>query len=326
MFEEELGAQDVPSDEAYLQGVRSANVYIGLFGTRYGARTRRGFSATEEEYREAENRGLRLCIFVNSDGGQVDGAQRDLIDGARNLLTTSAWVDPADLGRRVTRRLADLAAEDLAPWVRLGDTVFRATQIKNFGDSISVEAEIQNPRIITRLNEIRDGRMSNLRFTSSDESRPVQLKELTSSMTSNIGRSVALTLLAGQPEQSMRFGSVQTNGVTYSQEDMTKLSIADGLFGTTTSPKTWGGAGETVDLLEPLRGQGFVDAVVRPVARLLITERLLSRGDASHVDAFALGPSRNDVRTLRLTWTPVRTYTNSPMPDSVTVEGQLVGL
>jgi len=326
MFEEELGAQDVNSYDAYLDGVRSSGIYVGLFGARYGARTARGYSATEEEFREAERLGLRLCVFTNSGGQEVDGAQRDLIDGARNLLTTAPWSDPADLGRRVARRLGDLAAQELSPWVRLGDTVFRATKITSDGQTIRVEADIQNPRIIARLNEIRDGRASDLRFTSPDESRPVQVRDLSSSMTSTVSRAVTLTLAVGQQNQGMSMGgSLSTGGVTYTAQDLIRLSMSDALFGTSSAPSSaWGSV--VNDPLEPLRGKGVIDSVVRPVARLLITEALLQRGDVSHVDSFALGPARNGVRRARLTWSPARQYTNVPAAAPVSIEGVISGL
>jgi hypothetical protein len=325
MFEEELGAQDISAADAYLGGVRSSTVYVGIFGARYGARTSRGYSATEEEFREAERLGLRLCIFANTAGAEVDGAQRDLIDGARNMLTTSQWTDPADLARRLLRRLADLAAEELAPWVRLGDTVFRASKVSVDGDTITVEAVVQNPRITARLNDMRNGRASDLRFTSPDDSRTVQLNELRTSMTSTASRTVTLILVAGKHEQPMTMGTTHVNGVSYTQQDLARLAMSDALFGTNDYPTQWG-MGSTSDPLEPIRRKGLIDQVVRPVTRLLIVDMLLRRGDASHIDSFQLGPDRSGKRTLRLSWTPPRLYTNDPTPASVSIEGIVAGL
>jgi len=80
MFEDDLGAQDVPADRAYLAGVHSSEVYIGLWGERYGVRMSDGYSATHAEFLEAERYGLRLCLFVHDKGtGEMDGGQRDLI-------------------------------------------------------------------------------------------------------------------------------------------------------------------------------------------------------------------------------------------------------
>src|SRR3954454_19852970 len=110
-----------------------------MWGTRYGGRRSDGYFATHAEYLEAERNGLRLCLFVHGEAsGDMDGAQRDLIQGARNLYTTSSWSGPTDLGQRVRRRLEELAAEELAPWVRVGRAVFRATEIINDGRTISI--------------------------------------------------------------------------------------------------------------------------------------------------------------------------------------------
>jgi hypothetical protein len=100
MFEN-LGPQDISAEQAYLSGVRSSDVYVGMWGLRYGVRMPDGYSATHAEFLEAERNGLRLCLFVHGEASsEMDVAQRDLIQGARNLYTTSSWTDPADLGER----------------------------------------------------------------------------------------------------------------------------------------------------------------------------------------------------------------------------------
>lgn len=53
MFED-LGGQDVNADQAYLAGVHRSDVYVGVFTERYGVRLRNGYSATHDEFREAE--------------------------------------------------------------------------------------------------------------------------------------------------------------------------------------------------------------------------------------------------------------------------------
>jgi len=46
MFED-LGAQNVSAAEAYLSGVRSSDVYVGMWGPRNGVRMPDGYSATQ---------------------------------------------------------------------------------------------------------------------------------------------------------------------------------------------------------------------------------------------------------------------------------------
>ncbi|WP_457145213.1 DUF4062 domain-containing protein [Mycobacterium sp. URHB0021] len=178
MFED-LGAQDISAEQAYLAGVRSSDIYVGMWGTRYGVRMSDGYSATHAEYLEAERNGLRLCLFVHGEAsGEMDWAQRDLIQGARNLYTTSPWTDPADLRHRVQRRLEALASEDLAPWVRVGRAVFRATDIVDDGGTIAITADVRSGAVHTSLVQLRQQRGGTLPFASPSLARIVQFAEL----------------------------------------------------------------------------------------------------------------------------------------------------
>jgi hypothetical protein len=287
-----------------------------------------GYSATEEEFREAEQLGVRICIFTKgTEGTEMDSAQRDLISGVRNLLTTSPWSDAEDLERRITRRLRDLASEELAPWVRIDDTVFRAREITSDGTTVTVHAEIRSPRVTARLTELRDGRRSDVRFTYADESRLVQISTLSSTMTATSGRALTITMtIRGQQDQGMRMGTTTIGNVSYSAEDLAKLALADSLFGTRTLPQHFGFGRSNKDPLGPLRGRHLDDQVVRPIAHLLIAEHLLSAGDASTVDGFMLGPDHGGVRLAQVTWTPPRRYSNEPLPTSISIEGPISGL
>jgi hypothetical protein len=68
------------------------------------------------------------------------------------------------------------------------------------------------------------------------------------------------------------------------------------------------------------------DSVLRPVARLLFAERLLTEEAASTIDSFALGPSHQGQRRLRATWTPPRVYDNGPDPAPLSIDGTVSGL
>jgi phosphotransferase system HPr-like phosphotransfer protein len=327
MFED-LGGQDISAQKAYLAGLRSSSVYIGIFGSRYGIRLASGYSATEEEFRLAQQLGIRIGIFTKgADSVEMDGGQRDLIAGVRNALTTSPWTDPTDLRLRIERRLRDLAAEELAPWVRLDDTVFRAREITSDGTSVTIHADVRDARVSARLVELRDARRSDVRFTYADESRLVQIKSISSTMTATSGRDLTITLnVREQQGQGMRMGSTTIGGTSYSAEELAKRSLSDTLFGTNTVPNQLGFGRSVADPLSAIRGRQLDDQIVRPVARLLITEHLLSNGDARTVDSFTLGPEHNGQRLLRVAWTPPRTYSNEPVGASVTVSGKVSGL
>jgi hypothetical protein len=321
MFED-LGPQDVSAEQAYLSGVRSSDIYVGMWGPRYGVRMADGYSATHAEFLEAERNGLRLCVFVHGESsGVMDGPQRGLVQGARNLYTTSFWSDPADLDRRVQRRLADLAAEDLAPWVRVGRAVFRATEIVNDGRTITIKADVRSDAVHGELVDSRDQRRSGLPFASPTVARAVKVVELTTRTVSTIAREEHLVLQVDEPPTwNMR---AAINGV--SADEVTRRAISDGLFGSSTLGDA-AFLAKPVDPLGPLRGLSLDDAVLRPVARLLFTERMLMDATASRIDAFELGPSQQAKRRLRATWTPPRTYSNGPGPEPLSIDGVVSGL
>lgn len=187
MFED-LGAQDISAEQPYLSGVRSSDVYVGMWGRRYGVRMPDGCSATHVEFIEAERNGLRLCLFVHAGtSGEMDGPQRDLVASARNLYTTSSRTDPDDLGRRVRRRLEEVAADELAPWVRVGRAVFRAREITNDGSTISIVALVRINAVHAELVWLRDQRAGGVQFASTIDARTVQLVELATRTVSTVG-------------------------------------------------------------------------------------------------------------------------------------------
>nr|WP_281370009.1 DUF4062 domain-containing protein [Naumannella cuiyingiana] len=322
MFED-LGAQDVSAEQAYLSGVRSSEVYVGMWGSRYGVRMPDGYSATHAEFLEAERNGLRLCLFVHGEtGGEMDGAQRDLVQGARNLYTTSPWSDPDDLGRRVRRRLEELAAEELAPWVRVGRTLFRAREITNDGKTISLTAAVRSDAVHAELVRLRDNRAGGVPFASPHTALSVQIVELSTRTVSTIGHEERLTLVAQEQRGSSMRASI--NGV--SADEVGQRALSDGLFGTSLLGQQMGWMARPIDPLASLRGLGLDDSVLRPVARLLFAERLITDQAASRIDSFALGPSHQGARRLRATWTPPQVYVNEPDPAPVSIDGTVMGL
>ncbi len=323
MFEEELGAQDITAEQAYLAGVRTSEVYIGLFGPRYGIRMGDGSSATHAELLEAEKQGLRLCLFVNGESsGEMDKAQRDLVDGARNLYTTSSWNDPDDLRRRVERRLRDLASEDLAPWIRVGRAIFRAKEFGGNGQTISVTADILDPAVHSELVRLRDAR-GTVQFTSPHESQTVQVVELRTRSTSNARFDETLELVVAQDNSHPhQMGSI--NGV--SAEEVVRRQLSDGIFGTKLLGDESRWLSQPVDPFEEIRGLGLDDAILRPVARLLFVETMLRDGRAARVDKFALGPSHQGRRNLSATWTQRQVYANVPDPEPRSISGAVAAL
>src|SRR5580700_3080556 len=62
---EDFGARDAPPIEVCLKRVRSADIFVGIVGQRYGRRPPGSeTSYTEEEYNAAENAGVPTLMFV----------------------------------------------------------------------------------------------------------------------------------------------------------------------------------------------------------------------------------------------------------------------
>ncbi len=136
---EELG-RDARAEEAYLVGVDSATIYIGILNEVYGTMLETGFSPTETEYMRARERGQRVAVYAAAAAPEREGHLRRFIDRIRVFVTTEDYNDANDLARRVRRRLHELAAEALAPWVKLGDYVFRADLIDDRDDAVLLHA------------------------------------------------------------------------------------------------------------------------------------------------------------------------------------------
>ena len=111
-----------------------------------------------------------------------------------------------------------------------------------------------------------------------------------------------------------------------SADEVFQRALSDGLFGTSTLGQQMGWLARPIDPLEPLRGLGLDDSVVRPVGRLLFAERLITEQAASRIDSFTLGPSHQGGRRLRASWTPPQVYVNEPDPAAVSIDGTVSGL
>lgn len=164
---ERFGGRDDDPEDAYLGAVAASDIYVGLLGPRYGKPLKTGYSATHAEYDEAVRRGLRISMW--SAAGDLDGRQRDFLDAVRVFHTTGSYGSPEDLGATVERRLREIAAETLSPWVKVGNAVFRATKVNDDGASIVISARIRDNAVTASLEARRPthsfGRNTDTRMT-----------------------------------------------------------------------------------------------------------------------------------------------------------------
>jgi hypothetical protein len=82
-------------------------------------------------------------------------------------VASEDYSDAGDLARRVQRRLEELASEALSPWIKLGDFVFRADEVVDAGNTITIRARVSE-EIAHQLEALRDRRYGRerLRFVS----------------------------------------------------------------------------------------------------------------------------------------------------------------
>lgn len=105
---EEFGAQPYSPQIACLEGVRSSDVYVGVFGGRYGSPTISGKSATEEEFDEARARGLPILCFVQS--GEKEPEQEEFLKRVKQYetgLMVARFTTPAQLMLSIVQALND---------------------------------------------------------------------------------------------------------------------------------------------------------------------------------------------------------------------------
>lgn len=326
MFEHDLGGQDVDARSAYIAGVRSSGIYVGVFGPVYGVALPDGDSATESEFREAQANGLRLIALVeNTAGLEVEGRQQRFIAGLRNILTTAPYATPADVKAVVGRRLREIAAEQIAPWVKVGDVAVRATSIREMGAELVIVTRVVDTRVRARIDAWRN-RSEEVTAIFAGRVFAGRVTAVESLHTSTVATEFQITLSSrGGGQQSGWFSSssYSDGSQRFTAADLARLALSDSLFGTSSKPG-WVGP-PVVDLLAPLRDAQIVEGALRPLVELLITEYLIGGGVASLVDSVVLGPARAGRRWLKVTWTPPHVYVNEPAPEPVTVEGDVAG-
>jgi hypothetical protein len=305
---EGFGGRDDDAEVAYLSEVATSTVYVGVLGREYGRiqkTTRR--SATHDEYREAERLGLRIRAFARADGDLV-GDQATFLDEIRQFHVTADYRDPDHLHGLIADALRWIAAEDLAPWCKVGDAVFRARRVRDDGKTVVVDAAVHDPAVLATLEGLRAGqwgRPETTRATYRGQSYAVRAREIMTTTTASRAQEVALVLdrddNRGQ-SYTTQIGSYNVQGRTYTAHDLTEIALRQSLFGTPAPDgllSLSGGIGDPVGRLP----RGLTAETYRAVVTLLVTEALVETGRASRVDRVLVSPPGPDGRRVLVEWT-----------------------
>lgn len=321
MFEE-FGGRDANPVDAYLDELKTCQIYLGILGARYGAVLPTRYSATHTEFQHAERQGLRMAVWTLRTE-EREGPQQSFLKEARAFHVVPAFSASADLRAQVSERLGTIAAEDLAPWSKLGPIVFRATEVTHDSQGIAVEARVQSDEVAHALEGVAAGdfgRGEECRFTWAGRSRDVRVVNVRTTTTTARSRLINLQL---EIIEARRDVLVDVGFDGLDSDQVTDVMLRSALLGESNRRTTHGMdyLPEMVDPLQPLREAAVPDEVVRPLAELMVVEELVGGGRASRVTKFRLGASVGGQRRLELQWEAPRRYSNQRRPRRFELEG-----
>jgi hypothetical protein len=110
-----------------------------------------------------------------------------------------------------------------------------------------------------------------------------------------------------------RGGSLEASFDGLTPDDQVEAGLRAGLLGEALPKQLSSGFESMIDAtdpLGPLTNLALVPAAEEAVGRLLLAERLLASGKASHIEWFALGPEHLGLRRLELSYIEPRRYAN----------------
>lgn len=226
------------------------------------------------------------------------------------------FTSPEDLREQIEGRLTATAAEDLAPWCKLANVVFRSTEVEDTGQDIHVTARVRSDEAAHALENLRVGgtrQAGAARFTWAGRSRSVRVASMKSTTTSARSKNLSMVLATcDQPYDA--FLDMSVSG--HSADDLTEAALRSVLFGE-RHPLEEQHLGFIVKMADPpravARGSGGRRSDKTPggVADRRRADRL---GASSTVTAFRLGASVRGVRRLTVAWEPRRRYSNERPP------------
>jgi hypothetical protein len=311
---EEFGGRDADPEEAYLAEVEGSDIYIGILGRRYGKPLKTRFSATHAEYLHAEKHALRIAVWTSATADR-EGHEQSFLDEVRTFHVVPAFRSVADLQRQVEDRMCAIAAEDLSPWCKFGNVVFRAIEVEDRGAVINVSARVKDDSVAQALEAARGDRWNRGakgRFTWSGRSKYVKVSGVHVTTTTARSKMFRLELeLDEAPQDSTLEFSV--GGMT--PADLTERALRSVLFGERNplADQHMGFAAEIDDPLMPLREDPVSEEIIRPLSELLLTDLLVGTGRARSIRIFKLGVAIRGQRRLTLGWETPSRFSNEPV-------------
>ncbi|MEV6283476.1 DUF4062 domain-containing protein [Kribbella sp. NPDC051770] len=308
---EEFG-RDADAEEAYLGELEASTIYVGVLNELYGRpNPPDGDSATEIEYRRARQIGKRINVYVAAEAPGREGSLARFIERVRFSVTTETYSDVADLARRVERRLGELAAEALTPWIKVGDFVFRADEITDSGTKLTIKARV-GEEIAHRLEELRDQGFGRQQSDVVLRSRVAAGKLMNVQRTYRAGGGEDLMIELGNV-QPVRGDRMRAGTDGHTPDDLVELGVRS-LFLGEPIPDRLGMLSfmtETGIKADDLR-QAFElpNEFAEAVVRLVVVEGLVGSSNAQRVVSISVGPRNGNVRHLEIEWVEPKIYSD----------------
>ena len=316
-----LGGRDDHVETAYLAGVQSSDVYVGVLGARYGTPDRTGYAPTHAEYNEAIKAGLRISVWATT--AEMDGRQRDFLNEIRAFHTTGRYASPDELHEALRRRLTEVVAAEHSPWCKVGHVLFRARRYSDDGTRIIVEASIRDDDIVAELERLRPGDWhgrQESRITCARRTHAVEINSVVVEAAAGRLRLVRIEATkARETPTGMRL--IDVSYADRSPEDLTQLALQVALFG---QPNPLGHMASMAEIDNPIPAIveiGLDEDSFAGAAEVLLVESLVGSGRAERITALQIGPSHSG-RPLRLEWEAPRRFSNIE-PERRQIEGKL---
>jgi hypothetical protein len=318
MFER-FGGRDSDPEQAYLAEVASSSIYVGLLGARYGRPLPSRYSATHAECRHAEERGLRLSVWVES-GVDREGPQQSFIEEIQTFNVTGQFDRPEDLQRELEARLRAIAAEDLSPWCKLGVCLFRAKEIRISSGTAVIEATVKDDEVADAIAGLEsDFGRRNTTFAYWDGVYDAEVKGISAVNRAGGSRDLTIELGISAPPSPTTYSM---NGMEY--DELTELAIKVSWMGEDNPLGMMGFQAEIENPFARLRELAPPpEEALRPIAFVLAFEILARDRNVARLSRFRLGPAVAGERNLALAWTPRVQYANQPRPAPREVEGRV---
>ena len=318
---EYMGGRDDDAQTAYLAGVRSSDIYVGILGQRYGKPDSTGYSPTHAEYNEAVKDGLRISVWATR--GDKDGPQTDFLAALQTFHTTGGYSTSQELGEGLARRLRELAAAAYSPWCKVGRALFRARRCIDDGNKISVEALIRDDEIIAELEQMRPdrwNRFQSTRITCAGRTHEVQINVVSIGATAGASRTVRIEA-SKAADLGHTSSLIEASYDGLSPGDLTELALRIALFG---EPNPLDHLSFLVEMDNPLSGiaqLGLDEDSFDAVAEVLLVDALVGSGRMGRIGSLSIGPARSG-RPMRMEWIEPRRDVNVE-PKRRMIEGEL---